>query len=235
MRAIILAGGKGTRLRPYTTTIPKPLVPVGDRSILEIVVEQLRDAGFDRITITVNHLSNLVMAYFGDGKRWGINIDYSLEDSPLGTIGPLTLIDDLPENFLVMNGDILCDIDYGSFLKAHCQAGDEVTVGAFEREQRVDYGVLDCDRDGRLVGFREKPVYPFRVSMGVYCFRRDVIARLEYGRPFGFDDLMHARLEEGRSVAIRTHDGLWIDIGRPEDYDFVNENLDELLVKLSLD
>ena len=115
MRAIIMAGGQGTRLRPYTTLIPKPLVPLGGKyAILEVVLHQLKTAGFDHITIAVNHLAHLITAYFGDGSRLGLKIDYSFEDAPLSTIGPLTLIEDLPENFLVMNGDILCDLDYGS-------------------------------------------------------------------------------------------------------------------------
>ena len=129
MRAIILAGGKGTRLRPYTTLIPKPLVPIGGKySILEVVLRQLADAGFDRVTLAVNHLANLIQAYFGNGEKWGLEIDYSLEDRPLNTIGPLTLINDLPDNFLVMNGDILCDLDYRAFFENHVATGADGTA-----------------------------------------------------------------------------------------------------------
>src|SRR5215203_6372838 len=123
MRAVILAGGKGTRLLPYTTLIPKPLVPLGGRySILEVILMQLKKFGFTRITLAVNHLSHLIISYFGDGARLGVQLDYSLEEGELSTIGPLTLIDDLPENFLVMNGDILCDLNYRDFFESHLQS-----------------------------------------------------------------------------------------------------------------
>lgn len=169
MRAIILAGGKGTRLRPYTTLIPKPLVPLGGKySILEIIIKQLRAAGFTHITLAVNHLSHLIQAYFGDGSRFGIRIDYSLEEGELSTIGPLTLIDDLPETFLVMNGDILCDLDYQAFFNAHVAAGSEISVSAFQRHVKIDFGVLRYDASGRLESFEEKPDYRFDVSMGIY-------------------------------------------------------------------
>jgi NDP-sugar pyrophosphorylase family protein len=143
MRAIILAGGKGTRLRPYTTLIPKPLVPLGGKySILEIIIMQLKGSGFTHITLAVNHLSQLIMAYFGDGARLGVKLDYSLEEGELSTIGPLTLIDDLPENFIVMNGDILCDINYRNFFENHVRQSSKVSVSAFKRHVKIDFGVL---------------------------------------------------------------------------------------------
>ena len=143
MRAIVLAGGKGTRLRPYTTLIPKPLVPLGGKySILEIILLQLSKAGFTHVTLAVNHLSHLIMAYFGDGARFGLKLDYSIEESELSTIGPLTLIPDLPEDFLVMNGDILCDLDYSAFYRQHVQTQSKVSVSAYRREVKIDFGVL---------------------------------------------------------------------------------------------
>src|SRR5713101_5658997 len=146
MRAVILAGGKGTRLKPYTTLIPKPLVPLGGRySVLEIVLMQLAKAGFDHVTLAVNHLSELIKAYFGSGERWKIRLDYSLEDVPLGTIGPLTLIDDLPDSFLVMNGDVLCDLDYRAFFDGHAKRGSDVSVAVYRRSVNVDFGVLKYD------------------------------------------------------------------------------------------
>ena len=182
MRAIILAGGKGTRLRPYTTLIPKPLVPLGgEYSILEIIIMQLSKSGFTHITLAVNHLSQLIMAYFGDGERLGVKIDYSLEEGELSTIGPLTLIDDLPENFLVMNGDILCDLNYKTFFDAHVDAGSRISVSAFRREVKIDFGVLRYDQSGRLNEFQEKPQYDFDVSMGIYCINRSVIDALPRG------------------------------------------------------
>ncbi len=235
MRAVILAGGKGTRLRPYTTLIPKPMVPLGGRySILEIVLMQLSKAGFTHVTLAVNHLSNLIMAYFGDGSRWGMKLDYSLEDEPLSTIAPLTLIKDLPENFLVMNGDILCDLDYLSFIESHIAHGNDVTVSAYRREVKIDFGVLDCDQDQKLTGFREKPTYAFDVSMGIYCINRSVIDNLEPGMPYGFDNLMLDGIKNETKIAIRPFAGYWLDIGRPDDYQYADDHFEELAPRLGI-
>ena len=235
MRAIILAGGKGTRLRPYTTLIPKPLVPLGGKySILEIVILQLRKAGFTHITLAVNYLSQLIMAYFGDGSRLGVRLDYSLEESELSTIGPLTLIDDLPESFLVMNGDILCDLDYQAFLNAHVAAGSEISVSAFQRHVKIDFGVLRYDAAGRLESFEEKPEYDFDVSMGIYCINRSVIKALPRGQKYGFDNLMIDSLATKRRVDIRPFNGYWLDIGRPDDYEYADANFSDLASRLGI-
>ena len=235
MRAVILAGGKGTRLLPYTTLIPKPLVPLGGKyAILEVVVMQLAQCGFTHITMAVNHLSNLIMAYFGDGSRWGIHIDYSCEDRALSTIGPLTLIRDLPDDFLVMNGDILCDLDYGGFLRQHVQGGQSVSVSAYRRTVPIDFGVLEFDGEGRLADFREKPVFSFDVSMGIYCMNRRVIQALPKGEPYGFDRLMRDSLSCDQNVAICPFSGFWLDIGRADDYESANANFSSLAEKLGL-
>ena len=235
MRAVILAGGKGTRLRPYTTLIPKPLVPLGGKySILEIIVMQLARSGFTHITLAVNHLSNLIMAYFGDGGRFGVKLDYSIEDKELSTIGPLTLIPDLPENFLFMNGDILCDLDYRAFFEAHVADGSRVSVSGYRRNVKIDFGVLDHDGNHRLTAFREKPAYSFDVSMGIYCIQRDVVRELPVGMPYGFDTLMTDGLAQGKPITIRPFDGYWLDIGRPEDYEHANHNFDELAGRLGV-
>jgi NDP-mannose synthase len=235
MRAIILAGGKGTRLRPYTTLIPKPMVPLGGRmSILEVVLMQMGKSGFTHVTLAVNHLSHLIMAYFGDGSRWGIKLDYSLEDEPLSTIGPLTLINDLPENFLVMNGDILCDLDYGKFYLDHVQAQAAVSVSAYKRETKIDFGVLKCDENLVLREFIEKPVYTFDVSMGIYCLSKNVIDRLPRGGVYGFDNLMLDGIKNNDNIKIRPFDGYWLDVGRPDDYEYADQNFDTLLEKLKL-
>ena len=234
MRAIILAGGKGTRLRPYTTLIPKPLVPLGGKfSILEIIIMQLSSSGFTHITLAVNHLSHLIMAYFGDGARWGVKLDYSIEESELSTIGPLTLIRDLPENFLVMNGDILSDLPYHEFLQEHVKAGSEVSVAAYRRDVKIDFGVLK-HVEGKLVSFEEKPTFHFDVSMGIYCLSRQVVERLEKGRPYGFDTLMLDGLAADRPATIRPFSGYWLDIGRPDDYQYADENFDTLAGKLGI-
>lgn len=228
MRAIILAGGKGTRLKPYTTLIPKPLVPIGGKySILEVILMQLADAGFTRVTLAVNHLANLIQAYFGDGERFGLEIDYSIEEVPLNTIGPLTLINDLPENFLVMNGDILCDLDYGKFFEQHAACNADVSVSSFQRDVKVDFGVLDYDKDNRLTAFREKPEYHFDVSMGIYCLNKRAIDRLQKGASYGFDQLMVDGIEQGHHIAVCPFDGFWLDIGRPEDYAYADEHFAE--------
>jgi NDP-sugar pyrophosphorylase family protein len=235
MRAIILAGGKGTRLRPYTTLIPKPLVPLGGKySILEIIILQLRKGGFTHITLAVNHLSHLIMAYFGDGSRFGLKIDYSIEETELSTIGPLTLIPDLPENFLVMNGDILSDLDYRGFYDEHVDSNSKVSVSAYRRNVKVDFGVLQYDDAGSLTAFVEKPVYDFDVSMGIYCIHRSVIDSLPKGQAYGFDHLMIDGLAEKKPATIRPFSGYWLDIGRPDDYQYADDNFDELSAKLGL-
>lgn len=235
MRAIILAGGKGTRLRPYTTLIPKPLVPLGGQySILEIILLQLSKSGFTHITLAVNHLSHLIMAYFGDGSRFGLKIDYSLEESELSTIGPLTLIEDLPENFLVMNGDILSDLNYRAFFEQHVNTQSKVSVSAYRREVKVDFGVLQYDEDGNLTAFVEKPVYNFDVSMGIYCIHKSVIDALPKGKTYGFDHLMIDGLASQSPANIRPFSGYWLDIGRPDDYQYADENFEELSKKLGL-
>lgn len=233
MRAILLAGGKGVRLRPYTTTLPKPLVPIGDEMpILEVVIRQLRGHGFTHITIAVNHLANLIMAFFGDGTQWGVKIDYSLENKPLSTIGPLTLIPDLPENFLIMNGDLLTDLPFDEFLKNHIRSGGKITVASYVREQKIDFGVLDSDDSGKIIGFREKPAYTFNVSMGVYALHRSVIEALPQGEPYGFDNLMIDGIAQNKDMRVYPFTGYWLDIGRPDDYERANEEFPELKKRL---
>ena len=229
MRAIILAGGKGTRLAPYTTVIPKPLMPIGGKMpILEVVIRQLKANGFEHITVTVNHMAHLIRAFFGDGLQWGLKIDYSQEDRPLGTIGPLTLIDDLPENFLVMNGDLICDLSFKSLFDFHCAGRNEVTVAACRRRQKIDFGVLSFNSNNHLASFSEKPEYTFDVSMGIYCFNRSIVRELKIGEPYGFDNLMIDRLKARKQTNVFPFDGLWYDIGRPSDYDEVNSHFEEI-------
>lgn len=217
-RAVILAGGKGTRLRPYTIALPKPLVPVGDTPILEIVIRQLARHGFDHVTMAVNHQAEIIKAFFQDGSKWGIRVDYSLEDKPLSTMAPLKLVHDLPAHFLVMNGDILTDLDYAAFYDYHIQRGNIFTISSHLREETIDYGVLDTDEAGQLVGFREKPRYGYEVSMGVYMVSRRALAVIPEGVPFGFDNLMHRLISSPNLPEVRRHTGYWLDIGRPDDY-----------------
>jgi NDP-sugar pyrophosphorylase family protein len=217
-RAIILAGGKGTRLRPYTVVLPKPLMPIGEYPILEVVVRQLARHKFDQITMAVNHQAELIKAFFGDGSRWRLRIDYSLEDEPLGTMGPLRLIRDLPEHFLVMNGDVLTDLDFAAFHAEHVGANRLFTISSHRREQHVDYGVLQSGSDGTLQAFQEKPVTTYEVSMGVYMVSRAVLQYVPAHAPFGFDDLMRDLISAKQTVGVRRFDGYWLDIGRADDY-----------------
>lgn len=235
MRAVILAGGKGIRLRPYTTLIPKPLVPLGGKvSILEVILEQLKQSGFTHITLAVNHLSHLIMAYFGDGSRWGLKLDYSVENEPLSTIGPLTLIDDLPENFLVMNGDILCNLNYREFFNSHVAAKADVSVSVYKRETKIDFGVLKYDENMVLREFQEKPQFAFDVSMGIYCLSKRVVDKLPRGSVYGFDHLMLDGIRNKDNIIISPFNGYWLDIGRPDDYEYADRNFDQLVEKLGI-
>lgn len=217
-RAVILCGGMGTRLRPYTVVLPKPLMPIGEYPILEVVVRQLNRAGFRHLTLAVNHQAELIKAFFGDGGRWDVKIDYSFEKAPLSTVGPLTLIPDLPEHFLFLNGDVLTDLDFGRFLDDHVAENRAFTIAAARRRQQTDYGVLHVDQASRLTAFEEKPVNDYLVSMGVYAASRALIGAIPPGTRYGFDNLMIDMLGRGQMVTVHPHDGYWKDIGRPDDY-----------------
>ncbi|MFE7443241.1 NDP-sugar synthase [Streptomyces chartreusis] len=223
MHAVILAGGKGVRLRPYTTALPKPLVPIGDQhAILEIVLRQLSTAGFTRCTIAIGHLGEIIRAYVGDGTQWGLSVDYATEDSPLGTMGPLlNLRDRLPEHFLVMNGDVLTDLDYADVLRTHEESGTPLTIATYARKVHIDFGVLTTDAS-RVVAFTEKPSIDYRVSMGVYGVSRTTLDHYTPGLPLGFDELVMDLLAAERPPHAYEFDGYWLDIGRPDDYDRAN-------------
>ena len=217
--AVILAGGLGSRLHPYTITIPKPLVPIGDYPILEIIILQLKDNGFSDIILTVNHQADLIKAYFGDGEKYGVNIRYSLEKKRLGTMGPLSLIEDLPPSFLVMNGDILCDVNYLELFSKHQESRNSFTICSFEREHLIDYGVLHV-KDTLLVKLEEKPKKKYSVSTGIYVMDRSLAREMiPQDTYYGFDDLMSQCLADGVRVNVFKHSGLWLDIGRPSDYE----------------
>lgn len=217
-RAIILAGGKGTRLRPYTVVLPKPLMPIGEFPILEVIIRQLVQHGFDHVTMAVNHQAEIIKAFFQDGKKWGIKIDYSLEDKPLSTMAPLRLIPDLPENFLVMNGDILTDLSFSDLHEEHVSRNNIFTISSYVREQKIDYGVLQTDASGYLSGFTEKPKKQYLVSMGVYMASRRIMDFIPEGKAYGFDNLMLDLIQSKQPASVRKFNGYWLDIGRPDDY-----------------
>jgi NDP-sugar pyrophosphorylase family protein len=231
-RAVVLAGGKGTRLRPYTVVFPKPLMPLGDYPILEVIVRQLAHFQFDHITMAVNHQANLIKAFFGNGEQWGVHIDYSLEAEPLSTIAPLKLIPDLPQNFLLLNGDVLTDLNMAALLESHIDNRRLFTIAAFERSHTIDYGVLRVDQSGALIAFTEKPVEKYVVSMGIYAVNRDVLANTPAGEKYGFDNLMHDMLAAGQPVYVARHPGYWLDIGRPDDYMQAIEEFDQYKSRL---
>jgi NDP-sugar pyrophosphorylase family protein len=226
-RAVVLAGGMGTRLRPYTIVLPKPLMPIGEFPILEVIIRQLAVAGFDHITMAVNHQAEIIKAFFGQGERWGIKIDYSLEDQPLGTMGPLKLIGDLPNQFLIMNGDILTDLNYRDIYDNHVLSDSIFTISSCSRSQSVDYGVLET-RDGRLVGLKEKPIIKCEVSMGIYIASRKIIDYIPDNKIYGFDLLMHDLIASDQHVSVLPFNGYWLDIGRPDDYDQAITEFDEM-------
>lgn len=236
LHAVILAGGKGTRLRPFTITLPKPLVPIGEEgSILEIVIRQLASLGFGSATLAIGHFGELIEAYVGDGSRWGLRVDYAREDEPLGTMGPVVQVADrLPEHFLVLNGDTLTDLDYADLVRTHAASGAPITVATARRETRIEFGVLDVE-DGRVAGFREKPAIPYTVAIGAYAVSRATLQRYAPGTPLGFDQLMRDLIERGDHPASYDFAGLWLDIGRPDEYDQVNMEWEQLRGRLLRD
>ncbi len=217
-RAVIMAGGLGRRLYPYTAVLPKPLVPIGDRPILELLILQLRDAGVTHVTLATGHMAELVMAFFGSGEKYGIEIDYSLEQKPLGTVGPLGIIDGLNDTFLVLNGDVLTDIDFQELVEHHERGNAILTVATNRKAVKLELGVIDTDLMGHVTGFREKPEFSVDVSMGIYVFHPEIVRHVPAGEELGFDDLMANLLRDRIPVATYPFDGIWFDIGIPEDY-----------------
>ncbi len=226
-QAIVLAGGKGTRLRPYTTAFPKPLVPVGERPILDLVVKQLELHGFTRLTFAVNHLAELIRAYFGNGEKWKVEISYSLEEEPLGTAGPLGIVDEVMPRFLVLNGDILTDLDYSDLWRAHEESGAIATIATCMKHVPIALGVLDLDDQGNLAAYREKPVLNYRVSMGVYVFEARILKFVERNAYLDLPDLMRVLMAAGETVSCYDFRGNWLDIGNPDEYEEANRRIIE--------
>lgn len=217
-RAVILAGGKGRRLAPYTTVLPKPLMPIGDMPILEVVVRQLKYYGFTHITFSVGHLANLIQAFFGDGSSLGVKIDYSVEDTPLGTAGPLKLPHDLNDTFLVMNGDILTTLDYRSLIDFHRRSELPATISIYPREVKIDFGVIETG-DNKLQNYIEKPTYYFTVSMGIYVFEPSVLSFMKDGEYVDIPELILRLKQGGNQVGCYKPECYWLDIGRIDDYE----------------
>jgi len=219
MRAVILAGGKGTRLAPYTTVLPKPLMPIGEMPILEIVIRQLAQHGFNDLTLAVGYLAELLMAYCGDGSKLGVNIEYSKEERPLGTAGPLSLVKNLDETFLVMNGDLLTTIDYNDMLEYHRERNALATIACYQRDVRIDLGVIEMDVDNWVTNYIEKPTYHYSVSMGIYIFEPAVLKFIPQDQRFDLPELVISLMNSGQRVNVYNFDGYWLDIGRHDDYE----------------
>jgi NDP-sugar pyrophosphorylase family protein len=218
MKVIILAGGKGRRLYPYTVVLPKPLMPIGDFPILEVILKQLAKCSLVDITLAVGHLGNLIQAYFGDGSKWGVNIEYNFEEKPLGTIGPLARLKNLDQTFMVMNGDLLTTLNYLHLAEYHAKQGVLSTVAAQKRWVDIDFGVIQKGEDKRLAKYVEKPRLSYLVSMGIYVFEPEILNFIPKDVKFDFPDLMLLLLEKNKRVAIYDSDDFWLDIGRPDDY-----------------
>ena len=219
MKAIVLAGGKGTRLAPYTKVLPKPLMPIGDMPILEILLRQMRRAGIQDVILTVGHLSGLLQAFFQDGKNLDMNISYSFEDCPLGTAGPLSLVENLDDTFLVSNGDVLTTLDLGDLIDFHRSSGAAATIATHKRTVHVDLGVIQFNGNNEVIGYIEKPNYEFRVSMGIYVFEPRVLRYVDYNQYLDFPDLVLRLIEAGDRVIGYPFDGYWQDLGRQDDYE----------------
>ncbi len=229
MKAVILAGGKGTRLRPYTTAFPKPLMPVGDKPILEIILRQLKSHGINEVIMAVGHLAELIMTFFGDGSKFGVKIKYSREDEPLGTAGPLSLIkDELTETFLVMNGDILTTLNYSDLIEYHKKSNATATIALNKREVYIDFGVVELDKNSNIVDYIEKPTLHYLVSMGIYVFEPEVLKYIPNNKKFDFPDLVKELISKGEKVKGYVYDGYWLDIGRPEDYEKACNEIDRI-------
>lgn len=219
-RAIILSGGKGTRLRPFTVNFPKPLVPLGDVPVVEVLMKRLLASGISDITLTLGHLAELMKAYFQ--QRAPLSPDLILrfveEDQPTGTAGSLSLVPDLEDTFLVMNGDLLTDLDFDALVHFHRQQEAALTIATHTRKVKVDLGVLEFDGSHQVTSYLEKPEHSYHVSMGVYVYEPSVLDHIEKGEYLDFPDLVLRLIAKGERVCSYLTDCTWLDIGRPDDY-----------------
>jgi len=227
MKAVVLAGGKGTRLAPYTRVLPKPLMPIGEMPILEVILRQMKTAGVDNVILTVGHLSELLRAFFQDGHQWGLQIEYSYEECPLGTAGPLALIDGLDDTFLVTNGDVLTTMHFSDLINFHQQQQASATIAVHHRQVNIDLGVIQWDGSPQITGYIEKPTYDYCVSMGVYVFEPEVLAYIPRGQYLDFPDLVLRLIAAGEKVVGFQYEGYWQDLGRPDDYERATQDFEK--------
>jgi NDP-sugar pyrophosphorylase family protein len=228
MKAIVLAGGKGRRLAPYTKILPKPLMPIGDMPILEVLLRQMKNAGVDEVVLTVGHLAGLLRAFFQDGEKLGLHIEYSYEDKPLGTSGPLSLVSGLDETFLVTNGDVLTTLNLRHLIRFHQKKKALATIAVHCRKVDIDFGVIQSDGDHRMVGYLEKPSINYMVSMGIYVFEPGVLTYIPRGQYLDLPDLVKKMIAAGEKVVSYPFKGYWQDLGRPDDYACATRDFDSM-------
>ena len=219
VHAVVLAGCKGTRLAPYTRIIPKPLMPIGDMPILEIMLRQMKRAGIRQVTLTTGYLDNLLRLFFLDGRRLGLKIDYVREEKPLGTSGPLANVKGLTRTFLVTNGDVLTDLDFAELIAYHQQQGGIATIATHKRKVTINLGVVNVDKDNTVTDYLEKPDFNYLVSMGLYVFEPRVLNYIAKDEYLDFPDLVRSLIAAGEKVNSFIFKGYWEDLGRPDDYE----------------
>ena len=232
MKAVILAGGKGARLAPYTKILPKPLMPIGDMPILEILLRQMKNAGVDEAILTVGHLAQLLQAFFQDGESLGLRLRYSYEDTPLGTAGPLSLVENLDDTFLVANGDVLTTLAINDLVQFHKRSRAAATIAMHNRQVKVDLGVIETNGSYEIVGYDEKPIYDFHVSMGIYVFEPLVLTFIEKNKYLDFPDLVLRLIAAGERVLGYPFEGYWQDLGRPDDYEQAVNEFDSMRTQI---
>ena len=228
MKAVILAGGKGTRLAPYTHILPKPLMPIGDMPIMEMLLWQMKRAGIGEIVLAVGHLSELLRTFFNEGEKWGLHISYSYEETPLGTAGPLSLIDGLTEAFLVTNGDVMTTLDLGELFAFHKEQGGTATIAVHQRQVKINLGVVQMDGGNDITGYIEKPSYDYTVSMGIYVFEPRVLQYIPHNEYLDFPDLVLKLIAAGEKVIAYPFDGYWKDLGNAGDYEQAAKDFAEM-------
>ena len=225
---VILAGGRGTRLMPYTTALPKPLMPVGDYPILDILLRQLAAQGFRRITLAVGHLAGLIQAYFKEGQEWGIEIEYAYEATPLGTAGPIARLPRNERALLVLNGDLLTTMDFAKIVRFHYENRALATIGTKRRAETVPFGIVERAANGQITEYKEKPTIDYLVSMGIYVFSPTVREYIPRSQKFDFPELVQRLLANNQRVLTYETEEYWMDIGRPDDYQQANEDFPTL-------
>ena len=226
MQAIILAGGKGERLRPYTNIIPKPLLPMGNMPILEIVLKQLKKYNFTEVVIAIGYLGEIIKAYFGDGKELGLNIRYSLEEVPLGTVGALSIINNLDDNFLIMNGDILSNVDFSDLYDFHMKNKKKATIVIYKKSLKLSLGIIKI-KNSKLIDYIEKPEYKFNVSTGIYILNKEVVSLIPFKKHYDFPELIKDIILK-EEISVYKFSGHWFDIGTPEDYNLAQDSFIKL-------